>query len=104
MYVCKNCPNSFKLVQNHPDCLILFKLIQTHINYSSVSNKGVHTLAAIFIDTVPLRFINYRHGLTWLTFKNHQNMQEMHMKKKPLLTVFNPIFQFGILCITNRHY
>ena len=44
MYVCKNCPNSFKLVQNHPDCLILFKLIQTHVNYSSVSNKGIHTV------------------------------------------------------------
>ena len=101
MYVCKNCPNSFKLVQNHPDCLILFKLIQTHINYSSVSNKGVHTLAAIFIDTVPLRFIKYRH--VRLRFKNHQNMQEMH-KKKPLLIVLNPIFQFGNLCITNRHF
>ena len=83
MYVCKNCPNSFKLVQNHPDCLILFKLIQTHINYSSLVSqiKGytLHTLAAIFIDTVPLRFIKYRH--VRLRFKNHQNMQEMHIRK-----------------------
>ena len=81
MYVCKNCPNSFKLVQNHPDCLILFKLIQTHINYSSVSNKGVHTLAAIFIDTVPLRFINYRHGLTWLTFKSSKYARNAYEEK-----------------------